>query len=229
MRKWGVVITLVYSVILIVLFLPGFIALGDPHDLFGPYGFGVLRETYTEWSGMWVVVAALIFGEATLMFLAVDTSQKRLRPRAHIAVSATMAGMLLTLMVVVGAVSLSVAMDSGRFLYEAASSLSVIAGLWIFWGVVFYLYARKRENVVKRVATWLIRASVLELLVAVPCHVIVRRRMDCSAPLATSLGICTGIAVMLLSFGPGVLLLYKKRMDTYGARKDQIQQAEQKV
>jgi hypothetical protein len=43
----------------------------------------------------------------------------------------------------------------------------------------------------------------------------VRRRQDCSAPLATSFGITTGIAVMLLSFGPSVLLLYKKRMEKY--------------
>jgi hypothetical protein len=55
----------------------------------------------------------------------------------------------------------------------------------------------------------------LELLVAVPCHVIVRRRNECSAPIATSFGITTGIAVMLLAFGPSVLLLYKKRLEGY--------------
>ncbi|PYU02247.1 MAG: hypothetical protein DMG38_00900 [Acidobacteria bacterium] len=89
---------------------------------------------------------------------------------------------------------------------------------WAFWGIVFYLFLRNSSTVVDRIVSWLLRGSVLELLVAVPCHVIVRRRHECSAPMVTSFGIVTGIAIMLLSFGPGVLFLYRKRLDTYASR-----------
>jgi hypothetical protein len=54
-----------------------------------------------------------------------------------------------------------------------------------------------------------------KLLIAVSCHVIVRHREDCCAPVFTGFGIATGMAIMLLSFGPSVLFLYKKRMKQY--------------
>ena len=88
--------------------------------------------------------------------------------------------------------------------------------LWLFWGVVFYLYLRNSSEASTRIVSWLLRGSILELLIVVPCHIVVRRRHDCCAPMITSFGIATGIAVMLLSFGPSVLLLYKKRLDAYG-------------
>ena len=72
--------------------------------------------------------------------------------------------------------------------------------VWVVWGIVFSFYFRN-SSALPREFSWLLKGSVLELLIAVPCHVIVRRRGDCSAPIATSFGIVTGIAVMLLSFG----------------------------
>ena len=101
----------------------------------------------------------------------------------------------------------------------AAQMFGIWAAIWVLWGIVFYLYFRNSTQVTTRAVSWLLKGSVLELLIAVPAHVWVRRRGDCSAPLATSFGIVTGIAVMLLSFGPSVLLLYKRRLDAYEARR----------
>jgi hypothetical protein len=57
----------------------------------------------------------------------------------------------------------------------------------------------------------LIVGSVMELLVAVPTHIIVRRRPECCAGIETGIAICVGVAVMFVAFGPSVFLLYYRR------------------
>jgi len=81
-------------------------------------------------------------------------------------------------------------------------------------GTGFYHYAKadEAETLVQRTTRWLLRGSILELLVAVPSHIIVRQREECCAPIVSFWGIVTGISVMLLSFGPGVLFLFAARI-----------------
>ena len=98
--------------------------------------------------------------------------------------------------------------------------LAVYSGCWVAWAWVFYLYRIEGSEIVTRVLNWLLRGSVLELLVAVPAHVVVRHRGDCTAPAFTAFGVITGLAIMLLCFGPGVLALYKKKLDAYSCRRE---------
>jgi hypothetical protein len=84
---------------------------------------------------------------------------------------------------------------------------------WIGWAVILWLMTATRSP--ELIATWLHRVlfagSVAELLVAVPCHVIVRRRGECCGGILTGTAICIGCIVMLLSLGPGVAFLYYRR------------------
>jgi hypothetical protein len=109
-------------------------------------------------------------------------------------------------------------MGRPHFHHLRSDRLGPVLFAWLFWGIVFYFFLRNSSAVVNQIVSWLLRGSILELLVAVPCHVIVRRRHDCLAPIVTSFGIVTGIAIMLLSFGSSVLFLYKKRLDAYAVR-----------
>ena len=85
--------------------------------------------------------------------------------------------------------------------------------MWAAWSVLFAVMSvwGSGQGVGMILHRWLIAGSVLELLVAVPTHIVVRRRHECCAGLATGTGICLGVAVMLVSFGPSVLLLYYRR------------------
>jgi hypothetical protein len=73
-------------------------------------------------------------------------------------------------------------------------------------------------SIASRLHRWLLAGSVLELLVAVPTHIAVRQRRECCAGIATGLGICAGVAVMLLSFGPSIGFLYYRRWKQVAGR-----------
>ncbi|HYK90446.1 MAG TPA: hypothetical protein VE398_16850 [Acidobacteriota bacterium] len=213
MRKWGIVITIAYILIVLGLLVPGATLIVK--------GQGSVLAPYKEWV-IWIPIAIVVIGQALLLFLSVDSSWRRLKPRSHILVSCFVTGAFLALLTGAAIFSLGVGIwgdhFGDRFFDEGASVFLFWGALWVVWLVVFYLYFRNSTDVITRATSWLLKGSVLELLIAVPSHVIVRRRDDCSAPVVTSFGIATGIAIMLLSFGPAVLLLYKKRLDEYANR-----------
>jgi len=222
MRRWGIVISVLYAVIVLGLLVPAAVAFAADTSLLNIFSSEVLSDMYAEWL-VWVPIAAVVAGQAVLLFLSVDTSFRKLKPRAHVAITCVVAAMLFALLTSAVVYCLGAAAQGDKFwdqyLNTEASVIGIWAGLWVVWGIAFFLYFRNSANVAARAISWMLKGSVLELLIAVPCHVIVRRRGDCSAPVFTSFGIVTGIAVMLLSFGPSVLLLYKKRLDAYAARK----------
>jgi len=221
MRKWGIIISVSYALILLGLLLPAFGLIAEDKFYGWARFFKDWGEIWQAWE-VWTTVAILLAGQALLLFLSVDTSWRRLKPRAHILVSCVTGAILTALISCAVIWSLGVAFGGDKFRISFTGSqfdmLGWLGVLWLLWGIVFYFYFRNASAVVTRIVTWLLRGSVLELLVAVPCHVIVRRRHDCSAPGVTSFGIVTGIAIMLLSFGPSVLFLYKKRLDAYATR-----------
>jgi hypothetical protein len=216
MRKWGIVISVFYALIVLGLLVPGALFIGAERptasDLLG---------IYRSWSP-WIPIGILLVSQALLLFLSVDTSWQRLKPRAHVLVSCLVTALLLSILTaaVILCMGFGVFGDkfSNGFLESAFNVFSCWGALWALWAVVFYRYCRDSSDVITRATSWLLKGSVLELLVAVPAHIVVRRRHDCSAPVATSFGITAGIAIMLLSFGPSVLMLFKKRLDQYPKR-----------
>ena len=221
MRKWGIVISVFYALIFLGLIVPVVIFFsGFKADSTAEFFAGVL-ETCQEWL-LWIPAGAILLSQALLLFLSVDITQKRLKPRTHILVSVTVGALLTALLSSAVIWSLGFAIrgeDFWKSFFDKEGNLLLFwAALWLFWGILFYFYFRNSSAVVTRLISWLLKGSVLELLIVVPCHIIVRRRHDCSAPIATSFGIAAGIAIMLLSFGPSVLFLYKKHLDSYSAR-----------
>ena len=215
MKKWGMLITGFYFCVVAGLLAPGILML-NKHP----------PSTLTEWLNiyhnwlLWIWIGILVGGEALLLFLSVDASQKRLKPRQHVLASVAVIALMVALLMFAGALSLFAAVLGDQLFDEPfglyfTSELKVIGwvlALWCAWGAIFWTSLQAAPPKLTQLLQQLMKGSVLELLIAVPAHVIVRRRDDCSAPAATSFGIATGLAVMLLCFGPGSLLLLRDRL-----------------
>ena len=169
MRRWGVIISGFYAGIIFGLLMPGWLVLFNL-PLGKGEGFG-WWNVYTEDLLVFVLTWGLLLvgGQALLLFLSVDTSWRRLKPRRHIAIIAALTGLLITLLAVAGIVSLAMAFH-GDSLSSEWAGVAVEVWILIIW-----------------VTSWI------------------------------AWGIVTGLAIMFMCFGPGVLALYKKRIDAYGA------------
>jgi hypothetical protein len=67
------------------------------------------------------------------------------------------------------------------------------------------------RDFVSRLCKSLLKGSILELLVAVPTHIVARCRDYCCAGAMTFVGLTLGMSVMLFSFGPGIFFLFAAR------------------
>jgi hypothetical protein len=236
MKKWAALTVLIYAAALTAFAVPLLLAcFGDwrlPKD--APLKLDEAVQVYRGF-GFWIWLVILALGEICLLAAPVQTLQpisqfKSRRPMRTLVVTASffMANLALAAFVsCLCAVRADHAWDIFAIVGgawhepEKAGAASFVSGMvivmlivWVFWALIFYRSTKKEDSAgcIRRAVNWLLRGSVLELLVAVPSHVIVRRRQDCCAPVGTFWGIATGISVMLLSFGPGVFFLFAERL-----------------
>jgi len=121
-----------------------------------------------------------------------------------------LAAFLLTVLVVAVFLSLAEVFELDDDSSLAWGFWTLIGVNWIGWSVAFLVtYAQHdRYTVARKLMSALLRGSLLELLVAIPSHIIVSRRPGCFVGMLTGLGVSGGIAVMLWAFGPGIVLLF---------------------
>jgi len=165
-------------------------------------------------SWMWWAVATvvLLLTLAGLLFVPVQMGRRRDVTRRGLWWPLLAGGFLAGVLVLGGAMA---ALEWARMNRDPIVWAALGAGIavWAGWVVLFFRVARRRgpEHVGMRVHAYLIAGSVLELLVAVPAHLIVRRRTECCAGIWTGFGLAMGIVVMVIAFGPAVAFLFVRR------------------
>ena len=217
MKRWAVFTVLLYVVAILLLTIPAFVIAfagwaARPHDI------ADLLGVYS-WYGTWIWIGVLAGGQALFLLVPIHIAERRLPARRPVKIPAIVTAFFLANLLFAGILSVGCAFlgddaletDAPRVFFKGL--LVCVAISWILWSILFVRFAnsQKPEEFLNRAVRWLLRGSILELLIAIPCHIVVRRRDDCCAPVGTFWGITTGISVMLLCFGPGVYFLFAER------------------
>jgi len=216
-RKWPCATVLLYTGWLAAVLAPVVFSLGwmsgrpkgglrDASD--------VLSGLYVGWWPFWVLCGAMVVSQILLLAVPIRIVKERPIPRRSIWATVIAAALLFTL-VVAGVVASAGAAIWGDDMFAGWNlALLFVLVIWALWAWVFRGFAQATDPraAVRRVTTWLLRGSILELLVAVPSHILVRHKDLCCAPAVTAMGIATGLVVILISFGPGIYFLYADRI-----------------
>ena len=205
MKKWSLVVALIYGLTLLVMMVP--LAIGA----FAPKTpkFSELTEALGQ-RQTWAILAVMIVAQFALLRIPVAAAAGR--PVAQRSVWATIlaAGFMMGLLVL-GAVA-SLHEFFTRLEGSSGLLLALICGLfsWVFWAIYFHRSISGSHHT-PAIQRYLWSGSILELLVAVPTHIVARHRDYCCAGVMTFLGLSCGMAVMLFAFGPALYVLFSER------------------
>ncbi len=228
MKRWAILTVLLYAVALLLLTLPAVLAGFGGWAKSGAVGLSDAVNLYLNW-GYWLWLATLVAGQGLLLLLPINITARRLPARRPLQTPVIVTAFFLANLCFAGGLSIICATfgDDIPEYFDLSypsntngtgvvlTAIITLLFFWLVWSITFRNFARSDdpESLLKRITRWLLRGSILELLIAVPSHIIVRRRGDCCAPVGTFWGIVTGISVMLLCFGPGVFFLFVARFE----------------
>ena len=208
MKRWALLVAVLYALVLAFLTVP-VAALGFWQSP------GEIAQVFRE-QGFWLWLLIMVGCELVLLAVPVRISSRRPLTKGALWPTILAASLALALLVVAAAVCIQTVLLGDQVLadkWQGWALLAALVGLWGFWSVLFYRISGKQapSDFVAVLCQRLFRGSVLELLVAVPCHIIVRSRHYCCAHGVTFAGLSLGIAVMLFSFGPAAFVLFVER------------------
>ncbi|HTV39644.1 MAG TPA: hypothetical protein VMF08_03640 [Candidatus Sulfotelmatobacter sp.] len=209
MKRWALIVAALYVAILVVLTVPVTLLAFIPKV--GWEAFGI----YAEWP-YWLCLA--VMGISQFALLAVPVRLAGLRPVTRGPIWKTvLAGGLMAGALVAGA---CFSIEELVFADHPPKGNAdiwtfVLLGLltWFIWALVFLRISRDvpPSDFVTKHCRALFKGSILELLIAVPSHIVARCRDYCCAGWMTFIGLTMGISVMLFAFGPAVFFLFAER------------------
>jgi len=206
MKKWPIIVASLYGLALLVLFGPLLWA------VFFPARSGVSELVFT-WQTL-AGVGVMMLMQYALLRVPVDVASRRPVKQRSLWTTVIAAALMMAVLVFGAAICI----------YEFITKLNggdvylwicIGTGLasWLFW-TLYFRYSAKRsplDHGVKRMQRCLWSGSILELLIAIPTHIVARNRGYCCAGLMTFIGLACGFSVVIFAFGPSLFFLFAER------------------
>ncbi|MGC9258641.1 MAG: hypothetical protein ACP5I8_00990 [Phycisphaerae bacterium] len=160
-----------------------------------------------------IAISLVLSAQAALLFIPLKVARRRPIRRGALWVPLVASGFFVSLLVTAGLNALAELFYLDGYL-TTWLVVSLFLLTWSAWALIFWWASASDDpaSVGFRLLHKVIAGSILELLIVIPAHLIVRQRDECSAGMDTFLGIVVGIAVMFFAFGPAILILLLRRM-----------------
>jgi len=201
MKRWALLTLLLYLLCLSGLAMPTLLLVADEgEDLVAAFYVGIVP--------LMLIVQAVLLAVPVAVVQGRQVARRTVRSAAILA--ALPMGILLAAFVWFSALLVLGEKGLGDDDVLGWGLLGLLVAGWIFWGVLFARFHIEGDARAfnRGIARWHLGGSILEMLVAIPSHIVARQRHDCCAPGITLLGLATGISVALLAFGPGLFYLF---------------------
>lgn len=213
MKKWSLIVAALYGLILVVVFFPTLI-LAFLKDL----------KLDSKWDGwpliewqFWLIIAVLVVAQFALLRVPVAVSSRRTVKQRSLWTTVLAAAFMMTLLVCGAGTSIFEVLTKLEPKWKGETWLWLLLGSglasWGAWAAYFYKATKgvAPETQLGTLRRFLWSGSILELLVAIPTHIVARHRDYCCAGFLTFVGLTCGISVMLFAFGPAVYFLFAER------------------
>lgn len=173
-------------------------------------------EALREW-GFWLTISALTIAQFALLRIPVTVANRRPLKQRSLWTTVIAAAFMMSLVLSGACLSVweFIAKDVDLPLEDKSLpvTLLIVVVLWMAWAIYFYRVTNDAAAEIQmgQLKRFLWTGSILDLLIAIPTHIVARQRDYCCAGMLTFIGLTCGIAVMLFAFGPAVYFLFVHR------------------
>ena len=221
MKKWPFIVAGLYGLALLALSRPLIMFAFLPETFSKPPNLSDVREFLAS-GWVWCPIGVMVLAQFALLRVPVAIASRRPVTQRPLLMTILGAALMMGLLVFVAAISLYEMAVKGKG--DDGQWLVLVLGIvsWIFWAVYFYVTTKgaSPEAQVAGISRSLWKGSILELLVAIPTHIVARHRDYCCAGFLTFMGLCCGFSVMLFAFGPAVYFLFVERWKRLHPKRD---------